>query len=454
MDRKNVRLVSRLWYDCSTCGYVTKREKFVFRTGFSIESIADVMLRRPNYSQLNLKFQGVSVKSLPIYTWQLCGQRIRTLEFYDCRWNDETIKNIIHHCENLTSFVVKTSLYEAKHNLGKILSAPHLLDGLIEKGIRRPKLHTFTMFIGDGYLSKSVFRKILLIYPGIKHISTGMDSLEKISDHLIAQSGIFSELIEYLSSITELHSLTVNLPTNDDWVKTLIARAEQGLRFVCARDFRYDFVGHPILLSFHNYVCVYRLNHLETMLIYTDSMKDTLFKFFESQKNLKVIRLGIAEAGYQEIKQLTFHILESCPRLEEFCLTTKLCHVELAVSEVSRFVSLISRLKVLSLSFTLSPSPGPSCPALDPSAIHLNLTSLKLGYDEMDIHLCIAILRRCTSLQHLDLARCSDDTLQTIFQYLVSDYENLYVMLGLWFLPFRTKKNDAQPFSNHFRKFL
>lgn len=148
-------------------------------------------------------------------------------------------------------------------------------------------------------------------------------------------------------------------------------------------------------------------------------MKDTVFNFFKSQKNLKVIRLGVVKAGHREIKQLVFHILESCPKLEEFLLKGE--SMDLEVSEVSRFVALISKLKCMHLRCLpfFNQSPGPLCSALQLNSINLNLISLRL--ELTNVHLYTAILRRCTSLQHLHLVRCFDDTLQTIFQYLVSE---------------------------------
>ena len=155
------------------------------------------------------------------------------------------------------------------------------------------------------------------------------------------------------------------------------------------------------------------------MLVYQDPMKDTVFNFFKSQKDLKVIRLGLKGANNREMKQLIFHILESCSKLEEFRLEkTPWEPMNIEDSEISRFVSLISKLKFMDLPFNpMSPSSDFSCLALKSHS--MNLISLKLEF--VNIDLCAAILRGCTSLQHLALATCVDDTLQTIFQYLVSE---------------------------------
>ena len=149
-------------------------------------------------------------------------------------------------------------------------------------------------------------------------------------------------------------------------------------------------------------------------------MKDIVFNFFESQKDLVIIDLGIVKAGIQEIKRLVFRILESCPKLEEFRLQTEDPFdliMDLELSEFPRFLTLISKLKYMNLPFEWSS--GPWYSALELNSVTLNLTQLQL--DDVNDDLCIAILRRCTSLQDLELGRCVDDTLQTIFQYLVSE---------------------------------
>lgn len=232
-DRKNVRLVSRLWYGCSTCMNITKREKFVFRTGCSTEDIAKIMMQL-KHSQLNLEFQSLKISELPPYTWESCGQRVQTLEFYKCLSDDcHTISNIISHCKNLTSFVVEAFRnHVERDDVGRILlRSPCLLNDLIRKDVRLPKLDTFAIFMNDSFLSESFLRKIVLLCPCIKHFSARAGFYKDISEG----ATVFSGLTGCLNSVAQLDSLTLNLRTNGNWMGTLIAGAdEQEPRFVRA----------------------------------------------------------------------------------------------------------------------------------------------------------------------------------------------------------------------------
>ena len=198
------------------------------------------------------------VSDLPAYTWESCGQRIRTLEFYMCRGDVHTVKQIIFHCGNLTSFVIESSYWELDEHddLCKILYSPLLLDGLIEEDIRLTKLHTFTILDEDKSLSESVLKKIFLLCPRLKHFGVGAASFQAASMYEELLNG--EELPEYsrragcLNSVTRLHSLTFNFPTNGEWIKTLIASDEQEFRFV--RGFRCNSTSRLTLLSFHIFI--------------------------------------------------------------------------------------------------------------------------------------------------------------------------------------------------------
>jgi len=238
-DRKNVRLVCSSWYSCAISMSITKNEKFVFRTRFGIQDIAKFLLK-PDLLVINLEFQGLPLSSLPADTWKWCGHRVQSLEFYDCRGNDETMKNIILHCVNMTSFKIDTTFCAAKFGNDKCFDAPRLMDELIRQGVKRTNLHTFEMFIDeDTYLPESalVLSKIFFIYPCIKHFSTRDFYFQYVFPDgpfylFIEKLQVFSGLDKCLNSSTQLDSLTVNLPTYGHWMKTCISKREQGLRFV------------------------------------------------------------------------------------------------------------------------------------------------------------------------------------------------------------------------------
>lgn len=221
VDRKTVRLVCRSWYACSISTNITEREKFVFRIDSMIVNVIEVM-KRSNYKWLNLEFQGLVVSNIPASAWKACGERIRTLAFHSCGWQDETMKNIILYCENLRSFVVGSLLYNRWNNLdsSQIPYSPRLLKGLIRKGIQRPNLHTLSIFTDEEELRESVLGKIFLIHPCIKHFCVR------------TRPYAFVEPDQRFSPVARLESLAYNLLTDGAWMEALVDKTEQGLGFV------------------------------------------------------------------------------------------------------------------------------------------------------------------------------------------------------------------------------
>jgi len=204
-DRKEVRLTCKLWYNCSLRLSITNNEKFMFRAGSNLQDIAKVLMK-PNFLQMNLRFEGLSLSLLPAHTWNVCGHRIHSLEFDDCKWNDEAIKDIIVHCVNMKRLKIDNWVYGV--SIGNIFNSTRLFDELIEKNVQRTELHTFTML--NPVVHENVLEKIFTIYPCIKDFSTGS--------------------CLNLNSFTQFESLRFNLPSDPCLMKRCMEH--QGLRFV------------------------------------------------------------------------------------------------------------------------------------------------------------------------------------------------------------------------------
>lgn len=101
--------------------------------------------------------------------------------------------------------------------------------------------------------------------------------------------------------------------------------------------------------------------------------------------------------------------------------------MQLEPSEVPRFISSISKLKFLSLSFKVNDSKRVSSFYNElANTVPLNLMSLKWNnYSLNNLDFICAFLQRCSaSLKHLHLRECSNTLLQTILEYLVSELTN------------------------------
>jgi len=162
------------------------------------------------------------------------------------------------------------------------------------------------------------------------------------------------------------------------------------------------------------------------MVVYEPTMQKTIFDFFAAQTSLKLVRFALEKCNQEVVKKLTFHILESCPRLKEFHFKFELDPCDYIVifqsTEIPRFVAAISKLRHLTLTFDIAEgaSTTSSCEVLRclPSK-ELALVVLTSEL-EMNDDLWASILKNCSGLKYLKLLVTSNSTLQLIFKYSVS----------------------------------
>jgi len=152
-------------------------------------------------------------------------------------------------------------------------------------------------------------------------------------------------------------------------------------------------------------------------------MGETLLQFFTVQNDLNVVRLELHGCNYEAVKEISFHVLRSCPRLQWFHFEFPSRDLMLKWEEVTRFFALLSKLQYLHLSFNVSEAPDKSSYEAVMRSLPPNdfaLTTLALDRVLMNENLFATFLKKCPSLEYLKLPGASNCTLQTIFKYLVS----------------------------------
>ena len=126
---------------------------------------------------MNLEFEDLCIDCLPVYAWISCGRRVQSLEFYDCRWSDQTIKNVVLNCVELVTFRIVTVSFIAESNLSSIFCSLKLLNDMIGKKVKRTQLRVFALCFADCYHRVSqhaidtLLNKIFLIYPGMEYLT-------------------------------------------------------------------------------------------------------------------------------------------------------------------------------------------------------------------------------------------------------------------------------------------
>jgi len=160
---------------------------------------------------------------------------------------------------------------------------------------------------------------------------------------------------------------------------------------------------------------VSRLVQFETV-INNESSSMALLNFIEIQNNLRVVRLALFNSNEEFVKKLMFHVLKNCPMLREFHYSCE-SNLILSLEELTKFLTLISKLLRLSLKFIVLISPF--CETL-PS---LALTTLRLEakkYSEVNEDFCITLLKHSSRLRSLKMTNfTSNHVLQNIFKYSV-----------------------------------
>jgi len=169
------------------------------------------------------------------------------------------------------------------------------------------------------------------------------------------------------------------------------------------------------------YFFCHRLTYAGTMLLYSVSMRDTLFKFFTVQKDLQVVRLTLFECPDEVVKRITFHILQTCANLREFHFESST--LKLKWDEVPRFIALISKLQYLRLRSIVVYEKPKTCmyeaPMRSPSPKGFTLSTLKLDESMMDNDLWAIILKNGFVMKHLNLHVSFDNILPMLFKHLV-----------------------------------
>lgn len=168
-DRKNARLVSRLWFEASNVEKTLKTEKLCL----DVANITDIdasiqILENSKRSVLNLTFSGVNFNNTdwsPRF-WTKCGPKIRSLELSSCILSDDTLKLVIQHCDHLENLVLEQ--IQAGEGQPKI-RAGTCLEKLIDSKVSRKNLTSFKMY-GWQLISNNFLRAIFTIYPNIKDL--------------------------------------------------------------------------------------------------------------------------------------------------------------------------------------------------------------------------------------------------------------------------------------------
>lgn len=178
--RKNIRLTCRSWNEACNHPDITRYEKFVFRRAtFDNDNMECMVLCIQNCRVLRkkLEFHRVALSKLPSsILWKECGTRIESLFLHECAVNDDTIKNIIIYCSNLTSFYLSLWPYSSEDL--KFCSEV-TLDDLINSKVERRRLHSFKLHFPG--VTTEMFQKIFRIYPCIRTFGLGCNGT--IFDH-------------------------------------------------------------------------------------------------------------------------------------------------------------------------------------------------------------------------------------------------------------------------------
>ena len=239
-DRKNVRLACRRWYHCSTRGFITENEKFVFRSAGQedmnryLEDITTCIFGS-KLPLVNIEFQCIPLTNLPATTWSKCGHRIRALEFYCCGWNVQTLRDIIVHCVNLKTFAI---FHHEIIDSITVNAARDLLRELADQGLERPQLRSFSMCTNGAEDVDNLLSDIPLVFTGIRKFriarTMNFDRDISVSDIVmeVEQDSVGSTLIKLLTSVfIQLENPEVD-GLDGEGKMELLEQVERGLRLV------------------------------------------------------------------------------------------------------------------------------------------------------------------------------------------------------------------------------
>lgn len=209
LDRKNAKLVCKLWYDVCNFEYFLERQKFICCGIYPTESILQT-LTNSSCAYLNLEFYRVNFCFTSTEYWELLGPKIHALYFVECDMKAEMVKEIIVKCIELKHLTIS---FERP-----LLLLQSLLDNVCKQFIKRPKLVSIDMRVinSNGWFSNAILWNLLSIYINIQKFGFTCHSLASVSvsDFKTCKLLSIGPLLKYfLASPNSLEKLDLDVHT-------------------------------------------------------------------------------------------------------------------------------------------------------------------------------------------------------------------------------------------------
>lgn len=219
-ERKNVKLVCKTWFKTCNIPLFLKDELLNCLGVYQTSDIYE-LLNESEREILNLKFQNVKFPDDNSSFWQHNGSKVKSIDFINCEFQNNTLTEIIIFCKNLVhlSFVY-TSQYN-RNVLPPIIG----LDGVLRNEIIRENLCSLEIdFLDSLWLSNYIIYQLFLIFPNVKILKISCRAVDQnfekvfldLSEFNSRNNFTFSPILNYLmASINRIENLKLNFPYNE-----------------------------------------------------------------------------------------------------------------------------------------------------------------------------------------------------------------------------------------------
>lgn len=200
-DRKNGRLVCRLWHSAACRTAICRTEAIYVSSLYGLYWIVEI-LEKSRRQCLQLRFGQRVLNSKSDLLWQRCGPRIRSLEFLQCDFLPGVLRTIFQRCDRLTEFVARGGRIKRRFDIQ--IEYSFLLN--VPRNERLTKLHLGSA--GFRFCS----RDLALIAPSFPRLRS-LKMYLRVSDNLRYEDGPinFSKLGTVIGELPHLRSLSLTL---------------------------------------------------------------------------------------------------------------------------------------------------------------------------------------------------------------------------------------------------